>query len=200
MDEAIGKILDKLKELGLEENTMIIWTSDHGDALASHGGHFDKDVYLPEEMIRIPFFIRFPGKIPEGIASEKLVSNIDVAPTILDAAGTRFSEPVHGRSVLSIFEEAQNQWREDLMCETNGHITRHLGRALIYDGFKYIYNEDALDELYNLEEDPYELHNLIYNEKYKEILSEMKNRLETWRDKTNDDITLDNIKGKRLKR
>ncbi|MBD3213222.1 MAG: sulfatase-like hydrolase/transferase [Candidatus Lokiarchaeota archaeon] len=200
MDEAIGKILDKLEELGLEENTMIIWTSDHGDALACHGGHFDKDVYMPEEMIRIPFFIRFPGKIPEGIKTEKLVSNIDVAPTILDVAGTKFSEPVHGRSVLSIFNEGKNNWREDLMCETNGHITKHLGRALIYNESKYIYNENALDELYNLEEDPYELHNLFHNEEYKEILSEMKNRLENWRNKTNDDITLDNIKGKRLKR
>jgi len=200
MDDAIGKILDTVKELGLEKKTMVIWTSDHGDAVASHGGHFDKDAYLSEEMIRIPFFIRFPDKIPEGIKSEKLISNIDVAPTILDAAGTEFSQFIHGKSILNIFNDDKVDWREDIMCETNGHITKHLGRALIHNQYKYVYNEKDLDELYNLEEDPYELRNLIKNSEYKELISDMKNKLEKWRNKTDDDVSLDNIRGKRLKR
>jgi len=200
MDEAIGKILDTLKQLELDENTMVIWTSDHGDAVASHGGHFDKDAYMPEEMIRIPFFIRYPGNIPEGIKIERLISNIDVAPTILDAAGTEFSKPIHGKSLLSLFNKDKNNWRQDIMCETNGHITKHLGRALLFKKYKYIYNENDLDELYNLEEDPFELNNLIDKKDYKDILSDMKSRLDRWRNRTDDDVTLDMIKGKKFRR
>jgi len=200
MDEAIGKILDTLKKLELDERTIVIWTSDHGDAVASHGGHFDKDAYMPEEMIRIPFFIRYPGNIPEGVKIKELISNIDVAPTILDAAGTLFSEPIHGKSLLSLFNGDDINWRKDIMCETNGHITKHLGRALIYKEYKYIYNENDLDELYNLDEDPFELTNLIEKEEYKELLTDMKSRLGRWRKRTDDNVILDMIKGKRLKR
>ena len=199
MDEAIGNILNKLKELELAENTMVIWTSDHGDGLACHGGHFDKDAYMPEELLRIPFFIRYPGKIPQDIKIDKLISNIDVAPTILDAAGTRFSEQIHGRSILPLFKDEKSNWREDIMCETHGHTTTHLGRALIYDKFKYIYNENDLDELYNIGEDPYELSNLINQDEHKDLLSDMKRRLKKWRKMTNDDVTFDMIRRKRLK-
>jgi arylsulfatase A-like enzyme len=199
MDEAIGNILSMVKQLGLYDNTMVIWTSDHGDGLACHGGHFDKDAYMPEELLRIPFFIRYPDMIPKGVKSDKLVSNIDVAPTLLDAVGTQFSKPIHGKSILPLFKGDNTNWREDVMCETHGHTTTHLGRALIYDKFKYIYNEKDLDELYNLEEDPYELSNLIDQEENKELLSEMKKRLRKWRDLTNDDVSINMIRRKRLK-
>lgn len=200
MDEAIGKILNKLKELDLNNNTIVIWTSDHGDGLGCHGGHFDKDAYMPEELLRIPFFMRYPDEIPQGYKIDKLISNIDVAPTILDAAGTKFSKPVHGTSLLNVFKEEEFNWREDIMCETHGHTTMHLGRALIFDKYKYIYNENDLDELYNLEQDPYELSNLINQEDNKDLLSKMKRRLKKWREKTNDDITIEMIRRKRLKR
>lgn len=200
MDDAIGKILNKLKELGLDENTMVIWASDHGDGLACHGGHFDKDAYMPEEVLRIPFFIRYQDIIPEGVRINQLVSNIDIAPTILEAAGTQFPNSIHGKSLLTLFKEENFKWREDIMCETHGHTTKHLGRALIYKNFKYIYNENDLDELYNLEEDPYELNNLVNQAKYKDLLSEMKSRLNHWRRKTNDDTTIDMIRSKKLKR
>ncbi|MEM8863407.1 MAG: sulfatase-like hydrolase/transferase, partial [Chloroflexota bacterium] len=62
VDEAGGRILAKLDELGLAENTLVIWTADHGDALACHGGHFNKRCYLPEEVMRVPLAIRWPGK------------------------------------------------------------------------------------------------------------------------------------------
>ncbi len=200
MDEAIGRILKTLRELSMDQDTMVIWTSDHGDGLACHGGHFDKDAYMPEEVLRIPFFIRYPSRIPKGIKINKLVSNIDIAPTILDAAGTKFSESIHGISLLSLFNQDKPNWREDIMCETHGHTTKHLGRALIFKNFKYVYNENDLDELYNLEEDPFELSNLINKEENKDLLSEMKRRLKKWRKMTNDDITIDMIRSKRIKR
>ena len=65
-DEAGGLVIDKLEELDMMKDTMVIWTTDHGDAPASHGGHFDKDAYMIEETLRIPFVIRCDGVIPAG--------------------------------------------------------------------------------------------------------------------------------------
>jgi arylsulfatase A-like enzyme len=75
---------------------------------------------------------------------------------------------------------------EELICETHGQFHIHLGRALIKDQYKYIYNERELDELYDLKNDPYELNNLIHQKDYAHVVENMKLRLKNWRDKTND--------------
>ncbi len=189
VDNAGGIILDALDTLGLSDNTMVMWSLDHGDALGCHGGHFDKDCYMPEELLRIPLAIRYPKFIKAGQKSEKLVSNLDFAPTILDAAGISFRKPFDGQSIFPLCKGEINKWREDLMCETHGHFHIHLGRALITNRYKYIYNERHLDELYDLKNDPYELNNLIDNEEYSDRIENMKIRLDRWRVKTNDTMT-----------
>ncbi|MBD3253771.1 MAG: sulfatase-like hydrolase/transferase [Candidatus Lokiarchaeota archaeon] len=199
VDEAAGRILDTLEELGLSDNTLVIYSTDHGDAVGCHGGHFDKDSYMPEEMMRIPMVLRYPGVVEEKQVSDKLVSNIDLAPTFLDAAGLKFSEPVDGRSLLPISKTPESEWREDLMCETHGHYILHNGRMLVTDRYKYVWNEDDLDELYDLKEDPFELNNLINLGEYKDILDDLKKRLTKWRDKTGDIVDKSMIYGKRLK-
>ena len=199
IDEAAGHILDTLDELGLSDNTLIIWTTDHGDSVACHGGHFDKDAYMPEEMMRVPIALSFPGVVPAGQKSEKLVSTIDVAPTILDAAGTSFTNPVHGQSILQICKNEDAEWREDLMCETNGHFSVHIGRMILKDQYKYVWNERDMDELYDLNKDPYEMNNLIDDEGHQEILVDMKTRLEKWRQKTKDDMTRRILRKDRVK-
>ena len=200
VDAAMGLILDKLEELGFSENTMLILSSDHGDAVGSYGGHFDKDAYMPETMIRVPFIISYPEVIPKNIKSDKLVSNIDLAPTILDAAGTNFSDPVDGVNLLSLFKEKMPEWREELMVQTHGHYIEHLGRAVLYDRYKYIFNEGDMDELYDLTSDPHELNNLINIPKYDNILKIMKEKLHKLRIKAEDNITKSMIKGRRLKK
>jgi arylsulfatase A-like enzyme len=199
IDEAAGLILDTLKELGLSDNTFVIWTSDHGDGLACHGGHFDKDSYMPEEMMRIPMTIKFPGKITAGLKSDKLVSNIDLAPTFLDLAGASFSHEVDGRSLLSLITQENAEWEEDLMCGTQGHFTAHLGRVVYTDRYKYIWNDRDKDELYDLEEDPFELNNLIKDDNYVEILTDLKSRLEKWRKKTSDTMTVRDVRRDRIR-
>jgi arylsulfatase A-like enzyme len=189
MDEAGGLILKELEDLGLSENTFVIWTADHGDAVASHGGHFDKESYMPEEMMRIPLSIRYPDLIQAGQKCEKLVSNLDLAPTILEAADLAFNDPVDGQSLLHLCVDSNINWREDLMSETHGHFAAHLGRLIVTERYKYIYNDGDMDELYDLEEDPYELMNFINNNLYKDVLAEMKKRLEDWRQKTGDKVS-----------
>jgi arylsulfatase A-like enzyme len=192
-------VLETLEELGLTENTMIIWSLDHGDSVGSYGGHFDKDAFMPEVMVRIPMVIRYPVVIPAEQVCDKLVSNIDLAPTILDAAGTFFDKDIDGRSLLPLCTQQDIEWRNDLMCETHGHYINHLGRLVVTDRYKYIWNEGDLDELYDLKEDPFELKNLIHNKSHIDVLGDMKKRLAKWRQKTGDIVTKDMIKGKWLR-
>jgi len=189
IDDAGGVILNKIKELGLESNTMIIWTTDHGDAVASHGGHFDKDCYMPQEMIRVPLTISFPEKVAANQTNDSLVSSIDIAPTILDAAGLSFGNPIDENSLLPLMKKEVTDWRKDLMIETHGHFHLHLGRSIVSDKYKYTYNEGYKDEFYDILEDPYELNNLIDDENYVKEIVDMKTRLEKWREKTGDVMT-----------
>lgn len=199
IDEAGGLIIDTLDELGFADNTLIIWSTDHGDALGCHGGHFDKDGYMPEEMMRVPMAARYPGVIPAGQTSKKLVSNLDLPVTFLQAAGLSFSNAVHGQSILPICQNKDTEWRKDLMCETNGHFSIHIGRMLITERYKYIFNDKDMDELYDLKQDPYEMNNLINDEGYVEVLIDLKRRLEKWRLKTNDTLTRKMIRKDRMR-
>lgn len=196
MDAAAGKILDAIKEHGFEENTIVIWTTDHGDALACHGGHFDKRSYMPEEMLRVPMAVRFPGKMPEGLVSNALVSNLDVAPTMLDAAGSAFKKDVDGNSLLKIREGNDVNFRDYFVCETHGHLEKHLGRAVITQRYKYIYNDSQIEELYDLCLDPYEMNNLYKDKAMSDILQKMRHLLKQWAQNTGDTVLLSSISGK----
>jgi arylsulfatase A-like enzyme len=186
MDEAAGRIIQAIDELGFGDNTIVIWTSDHGDAVACHGGHFDKSAYMPEEVLRIPLAIRYPGRIPAGQVSQSLVSNIDYAPTMLDAAGLSFPEPVDGTSLLPLARGHSREWRDAVVSETHGHLIDFFGRAFITDRHKYVYNEGDLDELYDLEQDPYELNNLIHDEAYRVVREQKKRRFAEWQEAVGD--------------
>jgi len=186
VDAAGGMILDTLDELGMANNTLVIWMTDHGDALACHGGHFDKGSYMPEEMVRIPMVIRWPGQIAPGQESDRLVSNLDLVPSILDVAGLSFHDEVDGASLIPLCTGQTSEWRADLMCETYGHRIDHIGRLVVTDRFKYIANMNQMDELYDLEKDPYELVNLIDDPAQGDVLSNMKARLWDWQRKTHD--------------
>jgi arylsulfatase A-like enzyme len=200
IDEATGLLIDTLKELDLAKNTVIIWSADHGDALACHGGHFDKDAYMPQEVIRIPLAVRGPDIIPKGLKCDKFVSNLDFSPTILDIAGTNFTRSIDGNSFLSLCKNEEITWKKDQFCETHGHFTPLVGRALINENYKYIFNEGYMNELYDLRMDPFEMNNLINRSDYDNIRKRMEMRLIEWRKKTGDNITSNMIRGRRLKR
>ncbi len=180
VDEAAGLILDKLDELGLTENTMVLWTSDHGDAVACHGGHTDKQAYLPEEVMRIPLAIRYPGVIPPHSVSKELISNTDLAPTVLGAAGTSFLHRTDGDNLLKLFTEPEAGWRRAVYGETYGHAYPCEGKMIAEERFKYIWTKNDIEELYDLWEDPYELNNLAGKEGYLEVLERMRRTLKDY--------------------
>jgi len=189
IDAAGGIILDKLHELGLDKNTLIIWTTDHGDGLACHGGHFDKGSYMCEEVLRIPFAMKWEGVIPAGQVKNELISTIDFPVTLLDAAGLSFTKNrVDGKSILPLVTGKSVEWREDLMSETHGHGYGEdvMARVIRYRNWKYVITKDDIEELYDLEKDVFELHNLAQDSKFQNVMEDMRARLAKWQSETQD--------------
>lgn len=206
VDAACGKVLDALDDLGLAEDTLVIWTSDHGDAISSYGGHLGKEAPLSEEVLRVPMAMRWPGRVAPGQLSQHLVSTVDVPATVLEAAGTAFHGPVHGQSLVGPLEDgrlANREWRDQVVCETHGHHWEPVrGRTLITDRYRYaVYQYHGLpdyldqvdilraqEELYDLEADPYQLHNLASRPEGQEALVNARRRLRAWQWETGDPV------------
>lgn len=178
-DSALEKVLDTLERTGLDKNTIVIYTADHGDILASNGGLFDKDSMLTEETMSIPLVIRWPNVTNGKGNSNALVSNMDIVPTVLEMAGIQVPEHMHGQSLVQLLKEPDKKvWREELMAEHFGHINYHgIQRVLYWKNYKYVAHKDDSDELYDLGNDPFELRNLINDCSMIAVLNEMKTRL-----------------------
>ncbi len=194
VDAAGGRVIEKLKELGLDENTLIMWTTDHGDAIACHGGHFDKDSHLAMEVIKTPMAAAWKGKIEPGTTYDGFVSTCDVPCTLMDAAELSFGNRVDGTSVLK-FLSGEAPKRDALLVETHGHGygTTIVGRAILHDGWKYACFENDKDELYNLESDPYEMKNLAALPEYAQRRTAMREKLKAEQANTLDPVVLTDI-------
>ena len=194
LDAAAGRILDKVKELGFDENTLIVWTTDHGDAIACHGGHFDKNSHMAMEVLRTPLAISWKDRIAASQTCDALTFTCDVPVTLLEAAGLQFDLPVDGKSLIAMLEHKEER-RKCLMLETYGHGygTTIIGRTLIYDGWKYSCTENDLDELYHLTEDPYELKNLASLPDFSQQRMLMRSLLRGEQAKSNDPVSIDSI-------
>jgi len=180
IDDAMGIVLNKLKELGLEDDTMVVMTTDHGDALACQGGKFDKASYMVEEVMRVPLAIRYPGVIKKGLVSDALVSNLDIPVTILDAIGSKFDYEPDGKSLLDLISHNFKNRREFFVSETYGHLHRNLAKSMVTQRYKYTVNKEDMSELYDLIIDPFETKNLIYEKKYQALIKEMDDKLHKW--------------------
>ena len=161
-DAAIGNILEALRESGQEENTLVIWCADHGDAVASHGGMWDKASTFIEEVARVPMAMRWPAGMGSRLQTDRLVSNLDVTATMLDAAGVAVPDVMHSRSLLPLCREPdRSDWSDHLICQHHGHGIEMTQRICISGQYKYVAALFDGDELYDLEDDPFETHNLI---------------------------------------
>jgi arylsulfatase A-like enzyme len=187
VDAAMGRVLDALDGLGLAENTLVLYTADHGDMIAAQGGMFDKGYLMVEETERIPLAVRWPGRVPAGAVSDALVTNMDLVPTALEAAGAEVPSPMDGRSVLRLVQSPkETDWPDDVMCTHHGHGTPCFQRMLRWGKHKYVAHLADVDELYDLEADSYELANRIDDPAMKDVLAEMRSRLLGWMDRHED--------------
>jgi arylsulfatase A-like enzyme len=161
VDRAVGKIVALLERLGQIDDTLIVFTSDNGFLWGQHRVY--GKVWPYEESIKVPLMIRGPG-VRVGV-EDRLVANIDLAPTFTELAGTQPGLPQDGRSLVPLLRrDPAVEWREDLFIEYLGSLTykevptRY--RGLRTERWKLIAYQDAGLELYDLEADPYELDNI----------------------------------------
>jgi arylsulfatase A-like enzyme len=198
VDDNIGRVLAYLKENGLEENTILIYASDQGFFLGEHG-FFDKR-FMYEESLKMPFIIRYPGKIKAGTVVNDIVSNIDFAPTLLEMAGVSIPEKVQGNSFFKILKgQASNNWRQSMYYHYYEYpyyhrVQPHYGiRNQRYKLIHFYYNIDAW-EFYDLENDPSEMNNLINNPAHASTISLLKSELYKLKDSYGNTLSLEELR------
>lgn len=193
VDDNVGRMLDYLKAKDLEEDTLIIYTSDQGFFLGEHGW-FDKR-FMYEESLRMPLLIKYPAGIEKNTESNQMVLNLDFAPTILDYAGVAIPKEMQGKSFRSVLEKKdKEEFRESMYYRYWMHLAHH-GVAAHYGirtkRYKLIYYYgEALDtqgsidnptqpewEFFDLEKDPYEMTNCYKDEAYQTVINQLKEEL-----------------------
>ena len=181
VDDNIGRVMDYLKESNLEDNTIIIYASDQGFFIGEHGW-FDKR-FMYEESIRMPFVIKYPGKIKPKTINEDIITNIDFAPTILEIAGANIPSTVQGKSFLNNLVKNENDnWRQSMYYHYYEypfyhHVQPHYGiRNERYKLIHFYYDIDVW-ELYDLKKDPNELTNLYNSKKHQRLVTKLKDEL-----------------------
>ncbi|MBK8780213.1 MAG: sulfatase-like hydrolase/transferase [Anaerolineales bacterium] len=182
LDRTLEKVLAKLEETGEMDNTVIIFLSDNGLHWGEHRFIAQKNT-LYEESVHVPYAIRYPPLIPEPYVENKVVANIDIAPTLLDLAGIPIPDEMDGLSLVNLLTR-QDDWREGVLIE--GWPPR--GEFAAIHTERYVYAETVLDqyapssdpqlELYDLEKDPYQMQSVAYDPQYKELIAKLKALLE----------------------
>ena len=177
IDQQIGRVLDRLEQLGLADNTIVVFASDHGDMIGSHGGLFDKG-FMYQEAYRVPLIVRWPARTRAPGTCDELVYNMDIMPTIL-AVLDQPDETLDGKSFLPCLEgKPLPEPRQDIYLEFHGIRYLYSQRALVTkDGYKYIFNPGDIDEFYDLNKDPGELVNLVDSQDRQEEVRDMRERL-----------------------
>jgi arylsulfatase A-like enzyme len=194
VDENVGRLLDYLEESGLADNTIVVYTSDQGFFLGEHGW-FDKR-FMYEESFRTPLIVRWPGVVEAGAVNDELVQNLDFAQTLLDAAGVAVPGEMQGESLLPILEGDSGPVRDALYYHYYEYpaihaVKRHYGvRSDRYKLMHFYYDIDEW-ELYDLEADPREMHNVYGDEAYAEVQAELHARLAELRERYGDSEELD---------
>ena len=209
IDDAIGRLLEALERNGMMEDTLILFTADHG-CFAGHFGMFGKTGGFYDSLVRIPLIAAGPGVVA-GETSEAMISNIDFMPTILDWLGMETPAYSQGRSFESLFAKPRRSHREEIFAECGTlavpppafppecfdqendqrtarggwqwfieYTTNGRSAMIKRDGWKYCYNHSDLEELYHTAVDPHELHNLADAEEHRLIKEPLKNRLIEW--------------------
>ncbi len=181
VDDAVGAVLDTLDELGLADNTIVVYTSDQGFFLGEHGW-YDKR-YMYEESLRMPLIVRYPPAIKPGSIEDRIVLNLDYAQTFLDYAGIAAPGDMQGRSLRPLLEsEPVALWRRSMyyhFYEYPGwhYVKRHYGVRT--DRFKLIryYHDIEAWEMYDLETDPNEVSNLADDPAYADVRAELETEL-----------------------
>ncbi len=169
MDHQIGQTLDALDRLGVAENTLVIFTTDHGHFLGQHG-LTAKGAFHYEDVLRLPFLVRWPGRVATGQTSNAIQSLVDLAPTFCDAAGVDIPLDMQGVNQLPVWTGQSELARDHAIVENRHQPTAIHLRTYINDRYKLtIYRDRPWGELFDLHDDPDELRNRFDDPDYATI-------------------------------
>lgn len=195
VDESVGTLLDYLDETGLDENTIVVYTSDQGFYLGEHGW-FDKR-FIYDESFKTPLLVRWPGVTAAGSVNNEMVQNLDFAQTFLDIAGIEAPGDMQGESFVSLLKGEDEKWdREAVYYHYYEYpavhmVKRHYGIVTIEYKLVHFYYDVDEWELYDRQKDPLEMQNEYDNPEYAEIRSDLKQQLADLRVKYLDSEELD---------
>jgi len=189
VDDGVGEVLDYLEEAGLAENTIVVYTSDQGFYLGEHGW-FDKR-FMYEESFRTPLLVRYPKEIKPGTKIDKLVQNLDFAPTFLDYAGIEIPADMQGESFRDLVAGKTGEWRDAVYYTYYEYpsvhmVKRHYGVATERYKLMHFYYDIDEWEMYDLETDPQEMKNIYNDPAYADVQKMLQERLAELRAKYGD--------------
>jgi choline-sulfatase len=178
MDSLIGEILKKVDELGLRENTIILYTADHGEMAGEHGLWYKNSFY--EAAASVPLVLSFPKRITSGTKVQAPVMNMDLFPTLCDLCSVPKPEGLEGHSLLPLLEGKENGQDRYALSETfRGGFA---GRMIRAGDWKYCYFHEDREQLFDLRNDPAEVVNQADNPRHKDLQASLKSRaLNGWR-------------------
>ena len=185
IDDWVGRILDTLEEIGEENNTLVLFTSDHGEMLGSHGMR-EKNVFY-EESVHVPLIMRMPGRIKPGTVISAPVQHINCFATILDYLGAN-PLPSDGRSLRGLIEGTEESRDRVAVSEWNWRGAKEPNLMIVYDGWKFLCPNEAdspvMNVLYDMNENPHETNNLLgenpERRRHAAKAEEMKAKLVKW--------------------
>jgi arylsulfatase A-like enzyme len=188
VDDNVGRVLKYLDDNGLADNTIVMYTSDQGVYLGEHGLYDKRFMY--EESFRTPMLIRYTGVIPQNQQINAYVLNLDVPSTLLDLSGIAVPKAMQGESMKNLLTKGNvKNWRKKVYYhyyEKSFGATAHYGIRTERYKLIHFYDPGNSWELYDLEKDPHEMHNLYGDATYKQIVEELKQQLKELQEKYND--------------
>ena len=208
VDLSVGAILNALEELGLAENTIVVYTSDHGDMMGSH--RLLAKTVMYEEAVKVPWLMRIPQLGRHQKLIPNAVSHIDLVPTLLDLMGVRSSQPFPGKSLKRLMkgETVKNdpvfiEWNPAMKYGKIPHTIptvpeekvekihrAHFRTVISPDGWKLSLSDLDNGQLFNLKQDPFEATNLYYQKDHQAIISQLTKAIHTWQERVQDSIKI----------
>lgn len=176
LDRTIPDLINKLKETGEFDNTVIIFISDNGKHWGEH--RLDSKSTAYEESVKVPFAIRYPPLIPTPYVDDRIVANIDIAPTIYELSETRLPDTMDGTSLVPLFG-GETEWRDHILLEA--WPDRGTWSAIHTGDYIYIETQDDLSEFYDLQLDPFEMDNAINDPQYQALIAKLQQYLQAER-------------------
>jgi choline-sulfatase len=177
LDDKIGRLLETLREQDLERDTVVVYLSDHGEMAGEHGMWRKSNFY--EHSARVPLVLRWPGQLPAGKRVAEAVSLVDVVATFVDLAGATTPVPLAGESLLPLAtsDPGEVDWKDEAFAEYLAHGVDRPKAMLRRGRYKLMYFLDERPELYDLEDDPGEVHNLAGDPAYRPVLNALRDDL-----------------------